>query len=257
MTTALPHYYCITHAEPAWPLPEFLTVIGTGDYVPARGLALSQLCPEQAMRNRYLGEYVALFQIRKLLVESRAEGFVGVCHYRRFALPQPPGILLGFNHHAPPDVLAGLTAADFVGDGQTPIVPSKVQFPVGPLQQIVYPGGTRDLLMFFGDAIDCGVITPEEAAAFIGGNSFIAAPTVAYLPVAWFVDIVYQLELVASRFYRYHYIEREGYPARSMAFCCERLQALLLLRHINAWGSAKVIWCPLTLLNNAAPGAQP
>lgn len=50
-----PLYYCIAHAPVAWPLPDYLTVLGSGDYVPPQGLAMSQLLsPERARDNRHL-----------------------------------------------------------------------------------------------------------------------------------------------------------------------------------------------------------
>lgn len=241
------HFYCIAHAPFAWALPDFITVIGSGGYVPEQGLAMSVLAPDQAARNVYLGEYAAMFQIRRLLLESGADGFVGVCHYRRFALSHPIGQLRGFNYHAHPDLLATVLPEHFYGDGQTPIVPVSVTFPHTVMMQYAAHCEGRDLLMFFGDAIDCGVITGIEATQFLIGTEFITAPTVAYIPVSWFVEIVADLEKVMARHYRHHYIQRDGYLARSMALCCERLQALLLAKRIAAWGKP-VIARPLTLL---------
>ncbi|CAN7152683.1 MULTISPECIES: hypothetical protein [Duganella] len=249
-----PLYYCIAHAPFAWKMPDFMTMLGSGDYVPESGLAMSKmLTPEQATRNRYLGEYLALFQIRRMLIADKAEGFVGFCHYRRFALTDPIGTLRGFNHHAHPDMLAGVLPEHFYGDGKTPIVPISVAFNGTIMQQLQANCPVRELLMFFGDAIDCGVITDLEAANFLSGNAFITAPTVAYIPVTWFVEIVHDLELVMSRYYRHHYIERDGYLARSMAFCCERLQAFLLAKRIAEWGPDKVISRPLVLLDANIP----
>ncbi|MES2351595.1 MAG: hypothetical protein V4641_28815 [Pseudomonadota bacterium] len=249
-----PLYYCIAHAPFGWKMPDFMTMLGSGDYVPESGLAMSKLLtPEQALRNRYLGEYLALFEIRRMLIASKAEGFVGFCHYRRFALTDPVGTLAGFNYHAHPDVLAQVRPEHFYGDGKTPIVPISVVFAGSVMQQYQSSCVLRDLLTFFGDAIDCGVITDAEAANFLSGNAFIPAPTVAYIPVSWFVEIVHALELVMSRYYRYHHIEREGYLARSMAFCCERLQAFLLAKRIAEWGPDKVISRPLVLLDAKLP----
>lgn len=247
--TAAPLFYCIAHQASPWPLPSFMTLMGTGDYVPPSGIAMSRSYPEMAHKNRYLGEYVALYAIRKMLIEQGATGFIGLCHYRRFALTRQIGELRGFNYHAHPDLLAGLQPEDFYGDGQTPILPANVTFAGSVLQQYAASSITRDLLLFFGDAVDCGVITDQEAADFLSGNNFITAPTVAFMPVDWFIDIVHALEQVMSRFYRYHYIERQGYLERSMAFCCERLQALLLARKARAWGMDKLIMRHLTLLS--------
>lgn len=252
--TDKPHFYCIAHAPFAWRMPDFMTMVGSGDYVPETGLAMSQLLsPEEAARNRYLGEYLALFEIRRRLIAEQAQGFVGFCHYRRFALTHPIGELQGFNYHAHPDLLAQVLPEHFYGDGQTPIVPISVTFGGTIVQQYQAGCNARDLLMFFGDAIDCGVISDLDAANFLSNPSFITAPTVAYIPVQWFVEIVRDLELVMSRYFRHHYVHRPGYADRSMAFCCERLQAFLLSRYIAAWGADKVIARPLVLLNPAYP----
>lgn len=249
-----PLFYCIAHQPFDWKMPDFMTMIGSGDYVPESGLAMSELLsPEEAKRNRYLGEYLAMFEIRRMLIANQAEGFVGFCHYRRFALTEPIGILQGFNHHAHPDMLARVKPEHFYGDGRTPIVPISVTFAGTILQQYDANGFTRDMLMFFGDAVDCGVITNLEAANFLSNPSFITAPTVAYIPVPWFIEIVHDLELVMSRYFRHHYVLREGYTDRSMAFCCERLQAFLLSKRIAAWGQDKVISRALVRLDAAYP----
>lgn len=237
-----PLFYCIAHAPFNWQMPDFMTMLGSGDYVPENGLAMSKLLsPEEAARNRYLGEYLAMFEVRRQLIANKAEGFVGFCHYRRFALTEPIGVLTGFNYHAHPDMLAQVQPEHFYGDMQTPIVPIAVTFGGSVLRQYDAHAVTRDLLMFFGDAIDCGVISNQEAADFLSNPTFITAPTVSYIPVQWFVEIVHDLELVMSRYFRHHYVHRPGYADRSMAFCCERLQAFLLSKRIAAWGPDKVI----------------
>lgn len=243
-----PLYYCIAHQACSWELPDFMTMIGTGNYSPDTGISMSKDFPELANKNNYLGEYVALFAIRKILLESNSTGFIGLCHYRRFALPKPLGELRGFNFHAPPDVLKDLKPDDFFGTGMTPIIPAVVHFTGSVLQQYAASCVARDLLMFFGDAVDCNIITSNEAANFLSNNAFITAPTVAYIPVEWFTDIVNSLEIVMTHYYTHHYIERTGYLERSMAFCCERLQAFLLAKKANEWGFDKLISQPLTLI---------
>lgn len=237
-----PLYYCIAHAPFAWQMPDFMTMLGSGDYVPPTGLAMSQLLsPEEALRNRYLGEYLALFQVRRLLEQQQATGMVGFCHYRRFALTEPIGHLNQFNYWANPADFARVKPEHFLADGQTPIVPVSYTFAGSVLQQYCAVAVARDLLTFFGDAIDCGVISDWEASNFLSGDTFIPCPTVAYIPVDWFIAIAKQLELVMARHYRYHYIEREGYLARSMAFSCERLHALLLQRFLSTLSPEQVI----------------
>jgi hypothetical protein len=164
MIPAPEHFYCISHAPCAWPLPPFMTVIGTGDYRPEGGIAMADRFPHLAHRNAYLGEYVALFAIREMLLESNAQGFVGVCHYRRFALTKPIGQQCYFNFHAHPDLLADVPPESFYHDGVTPIIPMLVGFKGNLIQQYGADNKVRDLLKFFGDAIDLGIITDEESA---------------------------------------------------------------------------------------------
>ncbi|QBE64018.1 hypothetical protein [Pseudoduganella lutea] len=247
MTTA-PPFYCISHKDPGWPLPPFMTVVGTGGYVPEHGIGMSVHCPQFAFKNNQLGEYAALFMIRRVLEEAHATGFVGICHYRRYALTVEIGEARGFNFHAHPDQLRQLAPEAFYADGATPIISVPVGFAGTVLQQYAANAVGRDLLMFFGDAIDSGVVTNDEAAQFLSGNSFITAGNVGVIPVDWFVDILGDIEKVVARFSHNHYIRREGYDERSMGLCCERLHSLLLTRKVLAYGPERVIARPLTVL---------
>lgn len=248
MAATAPHFYCISHAPCSWPLPKFMTVFGTGDYCPEGGIAMSIHSPEQAFKNRYLGEYVALYMIRDILIEKNATGFVGLCHYRRFALTRQHGELRGFNYQLSPDTFATLKPEDFYGNGTIPIIPAVVGFRCSMLTLYSIHCVARDLLLFFGSAIDCNAISSHEASEFLSGNYFITAPTVAYMPIEWFIEIVNTLEKVMDHFFAKHYIERQGYLERSMAFCCERLQAFLLLKFVRAHGFENVISQPLSLI---------
>ncbi len=246
--TSLPPFYCISHKDPGWPLPPFLTLVGTGGYVPERGIGMSVYAPQLAYKNMKLGEYAALFMIRRLLEEAHADGFVGVCHYRRYALVAEIGELRGFNYHAHPSELQDLPIEAFIGDGTTPIISAPINFPGTVMQQYSANAVGRDLLMFFGDAVDCGVIDSDEAINFLSGTSFITAGNVGYMPVAWFVETMRQLEGVVARFAHNHYIRREGYEERTMGLCCERLHGLLLRKKALEYGADKVITRPLTVL---------
>jgi len=246
--TSPPPFYCISHKDPGWLLPPFLTLVGTGGYVPERGIGMSVYAPQLAYKNMKLGEYAALFMIRRLLEEAHADGFVGVCHYRRYALVAEIGQLRGFNYHAHPSELQDLPIEAFIGDGTTPIISAPINFPGSVMQQYSANAVGRDLLMFFGDAVDCGVIDSDEAINFLSGTSFITAGNVGYMPVAWFVETMRQLEGVVARFAHNHYIRREGYEERTMGLCCERLHGLLLRKKALEYGADKVITRPLTVL---------
>ncbi len=179
--TVHPPYYCIAHQSFPWSMPEFMTVIGTGNYVPEHGIAMSQAFPELANQNSYLGEYVALYAIRELLRKSNTDGFVGFCHYRRITLTKQHGELRRINIHAHPNQLQAMSLVDFYWDRNTPIIPATASMMVSILQQYAVCGlNSRDLLLYFASAIDCNVITSAEAAEFLSSNQLISAPTVSF-----------------------------------------------------------------------------
>ncbi|MYM75790.1 hypothetical protein GTP56_26865 [Duganella sp. FT134W] len=248
MTTPL--FFCITHKQPEWPLPEFLTMVGTGGYVPERGIALSQRYPELAFQNEHLGEFAALFAIRRMLEGQSPTGMFGICHYRRFALTQPLGEMRGFNSYAHPSLLAQARPEHFFGDGNKIIVPSRVHFEGSVLRQYAAVAEARDLMMYFGAAVDAGAVDQNAAADFLSQNSFIPACTAAYLPVGWFVDIVTRVEMATQQFMKTVHIEREGQQKRNAGFCAERFHSLLLQQYIHQYGWDNVITTPMTMLTD-------
>lgn len=248
MTTPL--FFCITHKQPEWPLPDFLTIVGTGGYVPPRGIGLSQHYPELAFQNEHLGEFAALFAIRRMLEGLPQESLFGICHYRRFALIQPLGELRGFNSYAHPSLLARAKPEHFFGEGNKIIVPALVQFQGSVLRQYAAVAEARDLLMYFGAAIDAGVVDQTEAAEFLSQNSFIPACTAAYIPAGWFVDILTRVETATRHFMQTTHIERDGFQKRNAGFCAERFHSMLLQKHIGQFGWDKIISTPMTMLTD-------
>jgi hypothetical protein len=252
---APPLFFCITHQQPEWPLPDFLTVVGNGGYVPARGLALSDLYPELACRNNHLGEFSALFALRRLLADEPADRMFGICHYRRFALTVPLGEIRGFNSYAHPELLAHARPEHFFGDGHTVIVPSLVQFAGSVLRQYAAVAEARDLLMYFGAAVDAGAVEQNQAADFLSQNAFIPACTAAFIPVGWFRDIITRVELATDHYMRTVHIEREGQQQRNAGFCAERFHSMLLQQYLDRYGWDKVIATPMTMLTDAGARA--
>jgi hypothetical protein len=250
-----PLFFCITHKQLAWPLPEFITIVGNGGFVPERGIALSQHYPALASMNEHLGEFSALFALRRILAEAPPERLFGLCHYRRFALPQPLGELHGFNSYADPALLAQARPDQFFGDGSKIIVPSKVTFNGSVLRQFASVGNARDLLMYFGAAVDAGAITHGEAADFLSQNSFMPACTAAYLPVGWFCSMIDRVEAATKQFLSTVHIERAGYERRNAGLCAERFYSLLLQQQLDQYGWERVITAPMTMLVEAGAPA--
>jgi hypothetical protein len=245
-----PLFFCITHKQPEWPLPDFLTIVGTGGYVPPVGIALSERYPELAFQNEHLGEFAAMFALRRMLVDAPAASLVGVCHYRRFALTEPLGEMRGFNSYAHPDLLARARPEHFFGEGNKIIVPSLVHFAGSVLRQYGAVAEARDILMYFGAAVDAGAVDQNAAADFLSQNSFIPACTAAYIPAGWFRDILTRVELATERFMATTHIERDGQQKRNAGFCAERFHSMLLQQYLDQFGWDNVISTPMTMLTD-------
>jgi len=108
----------------------------------------------------------------------------------------------------------------------------------------------RDIMMYFGAAVDAGAVDQNAAADFLSQNSFIPACTAAYLPVGWFVDIVTRVEMATQQFMKTVHIEREGQQKRNAGFCAERFHSMLLQQYINQYGWDNVIATPMTMLTD-------
>ncbi|WP_374361069.1 hypothetical protein [Pseudoduganella danionis] len=247
---AAPLYFCISHQQPEWPLPDFLTVVGSGSYVPPQGLALSQLCPELAFQNEHLGEFAAMFAIRRMLVDVPPNHLVGVCHYRRFVLTQPLGQLRGFNCYAHPSLLARARPEHFFGDASRIIVPLRVSFPGSVLRQYAAVAEARDLLMYFGAAIDAGVVDQNDVADFLSQNCWMPACTAAYIPAGWFCSLMDKVEAATRQFMQTVHIERPGRQKRNAGFAAERFYSMLLQQKLDEYGWDDVITVPMTMLTD-------
>lgn len=243
-----PLFFCITHKQPEWPLPEFLTIVGSGGYVPERGVAISQLYPDVAFMNEHLGEFAAMFGLRRMLASAPQDHLFGICHYRRFALTKPLGEMRGFNSYAHPSLLARALPEHFFGDGGKIIVPSKVNFAGSVLRQYAAVAEARDILMYFGAAIDAGVVDQNEVADFLSQNAFMPACTAAYIPVGWFCSMMDKVEAATNQFMRTVHIEREGHQKRNAGFAAERFYSMLLQQHLDQFGWDRVIMTPMTML---------
>jgi hypothetical protein len=241
-------YYCITHREVPWPVPSFMTMVGTGDYEPAGGVALSRAFPELAHRNGVLGEYAAMFAIRRILERDGVTGFVGTGQYRRFAVTEATGRPEGIHSIVTPEEFVELPSGAFVGDGTAPVIPGRLTFPMSLLEQHAGVHTGRDLLHYFAAAAECGVVTDREAARFLTGRTLIAMASVGYVPVPWFVQTMRLLEEVTDRFTERYYVPRQGDQERVVGWCCERLHGLLWERRIQEWLPKELVSHPVIVV---------
>jgi hypothetical protein len=224
------HYFCITHQPVPWRIPSFMTLVGTGDYVPPTGIALAERFPDWAHRNTTYSEYAALFALRRVLEEDPGGDFVGFSHWRRFPVVEQVAPRRGFNQVISPSDFEALPENVFLGDGRTVLSPPVVNFGMTVLEQYAHDHLARDLMRFFATAVDHGALTDAEAAAFLSRPGFIPASTVVVLPTEWAVQTLTTLEEVAEAFHREDHTDRDGYQQRVIGFCLERLNGMFTER---------------------------
>lgn len=247
-------YFCATHQPLDWPLPSFMEPVAT---VPAgAGVTdLSERYPELGGRGVELGEYATLFAVRRLLQESwrengpaAADEMIGTGHYRRFAVTRPTGMRSAMFGVVTPEEFTALPDDLFLPSPGTLLLAA----PVDPGVPIVSSYGmahpVRDLLRFMAAAIDLGAVDDAVVGRFLGQNVMLTTPTAGVVPATWLVETLETIERVVDAFQESYAEPREGYQARAMGFCCERLHALLAVPLIEGWAQDRVVFNPAIIV---------
>lgn len=228
-------YYCVTHRPLEWPLPPFMQAVSISSGLGPGVTDLAAEHPELAGRDRTLGEYAALFALRRKLQatwdgEPPAEAMLGLAHYRRFATTRPlsAGVL---------DAAAfrRLSMDVFLPGCASLVVPEPLALGTTVLNQYAHFHVTRDLLLFMAIAVDLGVVENRAVADFLSRPTLVATPSVGVYPARWLLVVLEALESVVDAFEQTVGVDREGYQRRATGFCCERLHAMLAWDLASKW----------------------
>jgi hypothetical protein len=233
-------YFCVTHKAIPWRLPSFMTVVGSGADFPAGGLDLSVDYSEQTGRHVRLGEYGPLFAVRRLLESAHETGLVGLSHYRRFPVTRTVGEPDQFMQRMDGRHFQALADEVFLPGPGVVLAPIPVNFGMPVIAQYATHHAARDLLFFFGLAVDLGVIGDGHAGAFLAHPAFRPTPSVGIFPAPWLISALTGIEQVCDAFEAAHVVDRDGYQRRAMGFCCERLHSLLLEIMLADWPAGSV-----------------
>jgi hypothetical protein len=247
-------YFSVAYRPLEWPMPDFMEVVSTS---PAgKGVTdLSATYPDLAARDSVLGEYATLFAVRRLLQDSRSpeesavNGMVGVSHYRRFAVTRPTGARSFVYGVVRPGEFARLPRTVFLPSPGTVLFPRPIRVPPTLLAHYGRFHRTRDLLFFMAIAVDLGVVTNEQVAAWLSGEVMVPAPAVGVYPEDWLVETLTALEAVVDVFESTVAVPREGYQRRAIAFCLERLHGLLLSSLIEKWPQERLVAHPALVVS--------
>jgi hypothetical protein len=166
---------------------------------------------------------------------------VGISHYRRFAVTRHTGATSFVYGVVRPEEFARLPRSRFVPPAGTVLFPAPIRVRPTLLAHYAQYHVTRDLLFFMAIAVDLGVVTDQQVAAWLSGDVMVAAPAVGVYPEDWLVDTLTALESVVDVFESTVAVAREGYQSRAIAFCLERLHGLLLSSLVKGLPAEKLI----------------
>lgn len=229
-------YFAVTHKPIAWPMPDFITIIGGGPDIPEGCIDLTKIFPETRGLSRSLSEARQLFALRRLLEARDEQGMVGIGTYRRLAtcVAELSQLDAGGYQVVHPDEFARFGREVFLSDGRTAILPPFTPMGMTVLGQYGSAHLARDLLYYFGLATDLGVITDHEAASYLGQTGFIPGGSLGVYSAPWLIQTLTVLEMVAVAFQESCLIEQDGYQGRSTAFCTERLMGFFIQKLLSS-----------------------
>lgn len=247
-------YFSVAYRPLEWPMPRFMEVVSAAPL--GEGITdLSADYPQFAGRDPVLGEYAALFALRRHLEEARArgegsvDGMVGISHYRRFAVTRPTGTPSFVYGVVRPAEFIRLSRERFVPRTGTILFPGPIQVPPSLLAHFSQFHHARDLMLFMALAIDLDVVTNDQVTNWLAGNVMVPAPAIGIYPEDWFIETQTALESVVDAFEMTVGVPREGYNRRSIAFCLERLHGLLLSRSVAGWPQDRLICQPALIVS--------
>lgn len=93
----------------------------------------------------------------------------------------------------------------------------------------------EDILLFTADAIECHVLSREQAAEFLHTNTLVVTGmSLGVYPCDFIIECFEKIEKIVLHHYNNKWIRREhSYQYRNLAFCIERLLSYFLLQKLQ------------------------
>jgi hypothetical protein len=248
-------YACLTHV-PLWlEFPSYVTTIYLGQSQQAGRLNLRDLAPEWVVHHPVLGGTAGAFALKNYLLQQRPDATrVGICQYRKFVsrrrINRAPAPKYRTMDLVPKEMLAPDVFARELDPGPNRFLIStpssfgqhwKRSRRMTCVEQYAKSHHVEDLLRFTAVAVELGVIAKTEVWAFFEEDNIIPGGIeLGVFPVPFWLDGINALEAIVRECVRTFPAARDGYQARSWAFCTERLGSYLLLRHFGALGDHRL-----------------
>ena len=240
-------YACMTHVPPWIAFPDYVTTIRLGEAQADGALNLRDLAPEWEPHHPVLGGTAGTFALKNYLRTQRPDATrVGICQYRKFVSRERISGVRDPKYRVmdvvPKSMLDGARFAEWLWPGESQFLVSAPRrftrlpwYRRGYLKEYARDHHVEDLLRFAAEAVDQGVLEPGEVPAFFREDVIVPGGVeLGVYPVPFWLASVEGVEKVVRACIAKHPIRREGYQARTWAFCAERLGSYLLLRRFRA-----------------------
>lgn len=247
-------FFCVTDRPLPWPIPDFMepvSVVPAGEAV----LDLGERYPELADPAGSLGEYAALFGVRRLLQESwpngespASEDMVGIAHYRRFAVTRPTGKPVQWFSSISPASFERLADGLFLPPAATVLFPMPTDLGAPVLARYAAEHPVRDLLHFMALAVESGVVTNQAVSGSLGKPVLVQGCAMGVYPASWWIQVLQFLEQIVDRFRSTVAVPRGPEHRLVLRLCCERLHSLLLELLVSELPPANLMAAPLLLV---------
>jgi hypothetical protein len=250
------YYACVTHV-PLWlEFPSFVVPIYLGESQRDGKLNSRDLAPEWELHHPKLGGTVGTFALKNYIQKNCPNVTkVGICSYRRFISRTVIGKDQKINLRTmfgkptssrwfgkPTSSKCFISKADLLTfDLPTLMLPDNSAFLIsctkvpGYLRQYSHAHCAEDLLRFAAEAVEQGVLARSDIPLFFDEKIFfVGGLDLGVFPAEFWIRAVSAIEAVILCCIKRSPVRREGYQARALSFCAERLGSYILMRHLQS-----------------------
>ena len=237
-------YVCFSHIPITTKYPDFVHPIYLGDAVNLGPLNLNTLAPSWVPFHSILGSTAGTFALKNYLINNRKKiDFVGICQYRKFISFEKIGYMA--DNYQAMDIVRGAdldknTLNRIMLQSELRMLVSKPgQFLINEKQynylyQYKDCHYIEDFLRFTAELLSHNILDKNEAYNFLDEKIFIPGGLeLGIYPLDFWLSHIIELEKVVISCINKFPIVRDGYQARSWAFCMERIGSFLVLAELR------------------------
>jgi hypothetical protein len=241
--------FIVAHQDFGYEIPFPHEIIGLDGFSPSGAINIDVYLPSYMRSDRTFASYRAGWGILELLRQKGVDDqeFLAIWGYRHFFgnkfladltqtttenTKEDPSNPYAYRTFQTPEEIKNSwneTVLLDIPDGIELIVTRPEKFPVTVAEQYAQVHHFEDLMFGVGLAIKCGCINPSVAATVLSKQIFVPGFVGR---ISLYNQLYEKLFLIATEFYDKHYVQREGYQARTINFVLERICAIFIIQKI-------------------------